>query len=282
MTALLDAVGMTKRFDGILALDEVPLSVDEGERVGLIGPNGAGKSTLFDCLTGRLAPDSGRVTFRGSPLDGRSGTARARLGLARTFQRVELFAGMTVTDHLLVALQARSGRASLWRDLLGRGRPTPEERSRASEIVSLLGLTAEADRPVESLTLGHARLVELGRALACEPALLFLDEPSSGLDRAEADAMATVLERVCAESGMAILLIEHDVPLVRRLVTRLYVLDAGRLVAEGPTEEVLATPAVRTAYLGTDVLDAVTDAGHAETGDGAVGADDAGVTEVPS
>ena len=251
MTALLEAVGMSKRFDGILAVDDVALSVSEGERVGLIGPNGAGKSTLFDCLTGRLVPDGGRVSFRGTALDGRSGTARARLGLARTFQRVELFSGMTVTDHLLVALQARAGTARLWRDLLGRGRPTAAERERAAEIVALLGLGAEASRPVESLTLGHARLVELGRALACEPALLFLDEPSSGLDRVEADAMATVLERVCRESGMAILLIEHDVPLVRRLVSRLYVLDAGRLVAEGPTEEVLANPEVRTAYLGT-------------------------------
>jgi branched-chain amino acid transport system ATP-binding protein len=247
---MLSAQGITKRFEGILALDKVQLAVDEGECVGLIGPNGAGKSTLFDCLTGRLVPDSGRMTFQGGPLNGMSGTARARLGLARTFQRMELFTGMTATDHLLVAIQARSGRGRLWRDLLGRGRPSAAERSRAAEIVDMVGLAPCADRPVESLTLGQARLVELGRALACEPALLFLDEPSSGLDRTEADAMASVLERVRAASGMAILLIEHDVPLVRRLASRLYVLDAGRLVASGPAETVLADPEVRTAYLG--------------------------------
>ncbi|HEY3141906.1 MAG TPA: ABC transporter ATP-binding protein [Acidimicrobiales bacterium] len=248
--ALLVAAGITKRFDGILALDEVPLEVRPGECVGLIGPNGAGKSTLFDCLTGRLAPDAGRVSFQGQPLDGRSGAARARMGLARTFQRIELFPGMTATDHLLVAMQAHCGQARLWRDLVGRGRPSLDDRKQAADIAEMLGLTADADRPVESLTMGQARLVELGRALACDPVLLFLDEPSSGLDRDEAQAMARVLEEVRTRAGTAILLIEHDVPLVRRLASRLYVLDAGRLVAEGPTEDVLAHPDVRTAYLG--------------------------------
>jgi branched-chain amino acid transport system ATP-binding protein len=249
-TPLLAAEGITKRFDGILALGDVRLEVLPGQCVGLIGPNGAGKSTLFDCLTGRLAADGGTVSFQGEPLNGKSGTARARLGMARTFQRMELFAGMTATDHVLVAIQARAGRARVWRDLVGRGRPTPADRDRAADLIDRLGLGAEGDRPVESLTLGQARLVELGRALACDPVLLFLDEPSSGLDRTEAEAMADVLEQVRAESGTAILLIEHDVPLVRRLASCLYVLDAGRLVAHGPTDEVLANPEVRTAYLG--------------------------------
>jgi branched-chain amino acid transport system ATP-binding protein len=247
---LLSALGITKRFGGIRALDDVRLDVHAGECVGLIGPNGAGKSTFFDCLTGRLAPDSGRVRFRGRPLDRRSGTARSRLGIARTFQRSELFVGMTVADHLLVAMQARSGRARVWRDLIGQGRPSPADVERAATIIDLLGLTSHADRPVESLTLGQTRLVELGRALACEPVLLFLDEPSSGLDRDEAHAVAAVLEGVRDHSGTAILLTEHDVPFVRRLATRLYVLDAGRLLADGPTDEVLADPDVRLAYLG--------------------------------
>ncbi|MGH9111282.1 MAG: ABC transporter ATP-binding protein [Acidimicrobiales bacterium] len=249
-TPLLHARGVTKRFDGIRALDDVAVSVEAGECVGLIGPNGAGKTTLFDCLTGRLALDAGAVRFRGRGLDGLSGTARARLGLARTFQRIELFSGMTVADHLLVAALAHGGRPRLWRDVLGRGRPTPADRERVEAILDMLGLTATADRPVEALTLGQARLVELGRALACEPVLLFLDEPSSGLDRSEAHAMATVLEHVRDHSGVAILLVEHDVPLVRRLATRLYVLDLGRLVADGPTDEVLSHPEVRAAYLG--------------------------------
>jgi branched-chain amino acid transport system ATP-binding protein len=247
---LLSARGVTKRFDGIRALDDVGLEVHAGECVGLIGPNGAGKSTLFDCLTGRLTPDAGRARFRGEALEGRSGVARARLGLARTFQRVELFAGMTVADHLLVAIQARAGRARVWRDLIGRGRPDPAEVERAEGIAGMVGLAAHVDRPVESLTLGQARLVELGRALACDPVLLFLDEPSSGLDRGEARAMAAVLDEVRRRSGTAILLTEHDVPFVRRLATRLYVLDAGRMLAQGPTDDVLADPAVRAAYLG--------------------------------
>ena len=247
---LLTAEGVTKRFDGITALHDVPLEVHPGECVGLIGPNGAGKTTLFDCLTGRLRPEAGVVRFRGGLLDGCSGTTRSRMGIARTFQRMELFAGMSVTDHLLVAIQARSGRARVWRDLIGQGRPTATEREHADRITEMLGLAAEVDRPIESLTLGRARLVELGRALACEPVLLFLDEPSSGLDRAETRAMATVLEEVRERTGTAILLIEHDVPLVRRLASRLYVLDAGRLVAHGETGEVLARPDVRSAYLG--------------------------------
>jgi branched-chain amino acid transport system ATP-binding protein len=249
-TPLLAAEGITKQFDGIRALDRVGLEVFAGECVGVIGPNGAGKSTLFDCLTGRLRPDAGRATFRGAPLAGRSGAARARAGLARTFQRVELFAGMTVVDHLLVAMQARAGEARVWRDLLGRGRPRPAEIERAHEIAAMVGLSARADRPVESLTLGQARLVELGRALACDPVLMFLDEPSSGLDRDEGRAMAGVLDDVRAGSGTAILLVEHDVPFVRRLASRLYVLDAGRLLAQGPTDEVLADAGVRAAYLG--------------------------------
>jgi branched-chain amino acid transport system ATP-binding protein len=247
---LLEARGITKRFDGIRALSAVDLDVRPGECVGLIGPNGAGKSTFFDCLTGRLVPDAGQVRFRGQLLDGRSGPARARLGMARTFQRSELFAGMTVADHLLVAIQARSGRARVWRDLAGQGRPTAVETRRAEEVLALVGLAGHRDRPVESLTLGQARLVELGRALACDPVLLFLDEPSSGLDRDEAGAVAAVLEGVRDRSGTAILLTEHDVPFVRRLATRLYVLDAGQVLAEGPTGEVLADPAVRAAYLG--------------------------------
>jgi branched-chain amino acid transport system ATP-binding protein len=247
---LLASRAVSKRFAGIQALADVSLEVHPGECVGLIGPNGAGKTTLFDCLTGRLAPDGGELWFRGHDLSGLSGTRRARLGLARTFQRVELFSGMSVGDHLSVAAQARSGRARLWRDLLGRGQPTPAERERVEIIVDLLRLGAVVDRPIESLTLGQARLVELGRALACDPVLLFLDEPSSGLDRSEALSLATVLEDVRDRWGITILLIEHDVPLVRRLASRLYVLDAGRLVAHGPTDEVLADPAVQAAYLG--------------------------------
>ncbi|MGH9211477.1 MAG: ABC transporter ATP-binding protein [Acidimicrobiales bacterium] len=249
---LLQATGISKRFAGIRALDDVRIEVGPGQCVGLIGPNGAGKTTLFDCLTGRLTPDRGDVSFRGHKLGGLSGSQRARLGLARTFQRVELFAGMTVGEHVLVAVQARSRRARLWRDLVGQSAPHTADRELIDDIVDIVGLSSDVDRPVEALTLGQARALELARALACDPALLFLDEPSSGLDRREAEAMADVLAQVRDASGVAILLIEHDVPLVRKLAERLYVLDAGRLVADGPTATVLDDPEVRTAYLGTE------------------------------
>jgi branched-chain amino acid transport system ATP-binding protein len=261
MTALLAATGLTKQFDGVHALEGVGLTVRDEESVGLIGPNGAGKTTLFDCISGRLRPDKGEVWFRDHRVNRRSAVARARLGMARTFQRIELFAGMTVADHLLVAIQARRGRARLWRDLLGGealrtmdpGRREHEHARQVEELLELLGLADDAERPIEALTLGQARRVEVGRALASDPLLLLLDEPSSGLDRTETDALAAVLEQVRQRSGVAILLVEHNVPLVRRLTTRLYVLDAGRLIADGETLDVLDDSKVRTAYLGADV-----------------------------
>ena len=246
----LEARGITRRFAGVVALDGVGLSVGAGECVGLIGPNGAGKTTLFDCLTGRLAPDAGEVRFRGRDLAGVSGVARARLGMARTFQRVELFPGLTVAEHLLVAVQAWR-RPGVWGDVAGRGRPSAEDADRVTAVARLVGLAADLDRPVTALPLGRARLVELGRALAGEPAMLFLDEPSSGLDRSEADAMAATIEAAREGSGVSVLLVEHDMRVVRRLASRLHVLDAGRLVAAGPTAAVLDDPAVRAAYLGT-------------------------------
>lgn len=250
MSALLEAEGVTKRFDGIIALAEVSVRVEPGELVALIGPNGAGKTTLFNCLSGVLSPEEGSIRFRGADIRGLHPHARARMGLARTFQRIELFGAMTVRDHLLVADRARTGAAGLWRDLLGRSQPTAEERTRCDETLALVGLHDVADRPASSLSLGRGRIVELARALMCQPDLLFLDEPSSGLDLQETAEMGTVLQTVQRERGTAILLCEHDVPFVQRLATRTYVLDVGRLIAEGTTDEVLENEQVRIAYLG--------------------------------
>jgi branched-chain amino acid transport system ATP-binding protein len=249
-TALLDAHEITKRFAGIRALDRVDLSVSTGELVGLIGPNGAGKTTFFNCIYGITPPDDGRVRFAGSDITRIATHRRARMGLARTFQRMELFGGMSVIDHLVVASQARSRRLNVVRDLVGGGRPTATELDAAHELLGLLGLEDDADRPIESLTLGQGRLVELGRALMTEPRLLLLDEPSSGLDRRETDEVAEVLTAARDERGVAILLVEHDLAMVRRVTDRLYVLDYGTLLTSGPTEQVLADPAVRKAYLG--------------------------------
>jgi branched-chain amino acid transport system ATP-binding protein len=251
MTTLLEARGVTKHFDGITALNGASLQVDEEEIVGLIGPNGAGKTTLFDCVYGLLRPDEGTVEFCGESLIGRRVHHRARLGIGRTFQRIELFTGTSVRDHLIVADRARNGTGGLVRDLMGRGAPTADELARVDEVLDLLGLLPLADRPIEALSLGRARLVELGRALMIEPRLLLLDEPSSGLDGEETDAMGEVLRQVCSERGVSVLLVEHDVELVRSVTGRLYVLDFGTLIAEGPTAEVLGSEAVRKAYLGS-------------------------------
>ena len=250
-TVLLEAEGVTKRFAGITALSDASLRVDEGEIVGLIGPNGAGKTTLFDCIYGVLRPDEGRVTFCGESLVGRRVHLRARLGIGRTFQRIELFTGTTVRDHLLVAERSRAGNGGLFKDLRGKGGATAEELERVDAVLELLGLTGLADKPIEALSLGKARLVELGRALMIDPKLLLLDEPSSGLDGDETSAMGAVLVQVCAERQVSILLVEHDVELVRSVTTRLYVLDFGTLIAEGPTAEVLGDDNVRKAYLGS-------------------------------
>jgi branched-chain amino acid transport system ATP-binding protein len=248
--SLLQAVGVTKTFAGITALDSVSLDVGEGEIVGLIGPNGAGKTTFFNCLLGLLRPDGGTVRFEGQDLSRVPTPRRARLGIGRTFQRVELFSGLSPRQHFLVAERVRNGRGALWKDVLGLGRPNGEEREKAQAMLELLGLEAVADRAVESLSLGVGRLVEVGRALMTEPKLLLLDEPSSGLDRAETAELEQTLLAVHRERNLAILLVEHDVELVRSFVRRVYVLDFGTLIASGPTETVFADDAFRKAYLG--------------------------------
>jgi branched-chain amino acid transport system ATP-binding protein len=250
VTALLTAQGVTKMFAGITALDDVSIEVGDGEIVGLIGPNGAGKTTFFNCLLGLLKLDAGSVRFEGRELSGIPTHKRARLGIARTFQRIELFTGMTPREHFLVAERVRNGRGALWKDVLFLGRPTSAEKERAQKMLDLLGLAPVGDRSVESLSLGVGRLVEIGRALMTQPKLVLLDEPSSGLDRHETEELAETLRGVQREQGVAILLVEHDVDLVRNLVERVYVLDFGTLIASGPTSSVFADSAVRRAYLG--------------------------------
>ncbi len=247
---LLEARGITKRFAGITALDRVDLDVEHGEMVGLIGPNGAGKTTLFNCLLGMLTPEQGRVLFDGGELSGLPVFERARLGIGRTFQRLELFSGMTVREHFLVAERQRNRSGRLWKDLLNLSAPSADEQDEAERMIELLGLRAEADSPVESLSLGRGRLVELGRALMTRPKLLLLDEPSSGLDVRETGSLAERLATVQRDHEFAVLLVEHDVEMVSSLVTRLFVLDFGTLIASGPTKTVLGDETVRKAYLG--------------------------------
>jgi branched-chain amino acid transport system ATP-binding protein len=250
VTAVLEVGGLRKRFDGIVALDAVDLVVEPGERVGLIGPNGAGKTTFFNCVLGVDPPDHGSVLLDGEDLAGLPVHRRAAMGIGRTFQRIELFGESTVREHLLIAERTRRGDGRLWKDLVGRGRPRSDEIARCDTVLALLGLDDLADEPVERLSLGKGRLVEVGRALMTDPKLLLLDEPSSGLDRAETAALAATLRDVQAEQGFAILLVEHDVELVAGFTERAYVLDFGRVIASGATAEVLASDVVRHAYLG--------------------------------
>jgi ABC-type branched-subunit amino acid transport system ATPase component len=248
--SLLEAQQIRKRFAGITALDGVSLEVDRGEAVGLIGPNGAGKTTFFNCLLGMLRPDEGVVRFDGRDITRAPVHTRARLGFGRTFQRIELFSGMTVRDHLFVAARAHVGTGSFWKDCLNLAQPTVEERRGVDTTLELLGLADVADRRVEALSLGVGRLVELGRALMTEPLLLLLDEPSSGLDQHETEELVRALHVVQRERGTAVLLVEHDVAMVQAFATRLYVLDFGTLIAAGETGTVMRDDTVQRAYLG--------------------------------
>jgi len=247
---LLDVRGITMRFAGITALNNVHIDVEPGELVGLIGPNGAGKTTLFNCLLGMLQPQEGEVWFDGDEISSLPVYQRARRGFGRTFQRLELFAGMSVRDHFLVTERQRNGSGSIWKDLLNLAKPSADEQARAESMIELLGLQREADQPCESLSLGRGRLLELGRALMTQPKLLLLDEPSSGLDVKETAALAERLAIVQKDHEFAVLLVEHDVEMVTNLVTRMFVLDFGTMIASGPTDEVLGNEVVRKAYLG--------------------------------
>ena len=251
MTALLEAVDVTMTFSGLRALDGVSLGVDAGERVGLIGPNGAGKTTLFNCLTGLQRPDAGRVMLDGVNVNRWPAHRRARAGMGRTFQRAALFSDTTVREHLLIPERVRNGSGSLWRDVLGLGRPTPEEMVACDQVLESLGISKLSDKPVEALTLGQSRLVEVGRALMTGPKVLLLDEPSSGLDQHETAALAETVRTVQDSRGYGVLLVEHDVAFVAEFTTRAYVLDSGTIIAKGSTADVLADLAVRRAYLGS-------------------------------
>jgi len=248
--ALLEVSGVSKTFGGIAAVSDVSLSLRRGESVGLVGPNGAGKTTLFNCVGGQLRPERGRVQLDGVDLLDLPTYQRARLGIGRTYQRIEVFPDMTVWDHLLVAVRARFRTGRIWKDLCNRSAPTAEERERVSTVLELVGIERQADTIVSTLGLGSCRLVELARALVSEPLLLMADEPSSGLDVHETRELSNVLRMLQREQGMAMLLVEHDLGMVGEVVDRTVVMNLGVVIADGTFDEVMADPAVRHAYLG--------------------------------
>jgi len=253
-TPALTASGVTVRFGGLTALDAIDVEVAPGTTVGLVGPNGAGKTTLFNVLSGLLRPNEGAVHLAGRDVTRLSPTVRARRGLARTYQHSELFTELTVRENLVLAYRARRRTHHLVLDLLGLGRRRDEQEDATVDgLLARLGLDEVAAKLADSLPLGTGRLVEVGRALAAEPDVVLLDEPSAGLDEHETELLAEVLRRARAGSTVAFLLVEHDVDLVLGLSDHVYVLDFGRCIAAGPPEVVRADPAVRAAYLGTEV-----------------------------
>jgi branched-chain amino acid transport system ATP-binding protein len=254
-TARLAATGVTVRFGGLTALRDVSISVPPATIVGLVGPNGAGKSTLFSVLSGLRRPDAGSVTMGGHDMTAASPQARANRGLARTFQHPELFQGLTVRDHLVLAYRIRHAPRRILTDLVTFGgfRPPPKAETEAvDELIDALQLRAIEHRPAAGLPLGQARLVEIGRALARDPSVLLLDEASSGLDARETADLAAVLLRISQDRGISVLVVEHDVDLVLGLSSTVVVLDFGTCIATGTPAEIRADPAVRAAYLGDD------------------------------
>src|SRR5437879_9023866 len=237
---LLEIEEVSVQFGGLLAVDDASLSVPEGCVTGLIGPNGAGKTTLFNVITGLQTPSRGRVVLDGADVTRRRPYRRARLGIARTFQRLEAFGSLTARENVLVALEMRRRWASARYDC---GKV-------ADEILDRVGIAHVADTRVEALPTGSARLVELARSLATEPKFLLLDEPSSGLDEQETDALGLLLHELTA-GGLAVLLVEHDMPLVMEACSYISVLDFGRIIARGTPRGIQADPSVQRAYLGT-------------------------------
>ena len=230
------------KFGGAAALTQVDVVADEGAITGLIGPNGAGKTTLFNCVTGLLEPSSGVILLDGEDITHLPPFKRARGGVARTFQRLELFTSLTVRENIQVAGEIRNRWSR--RDRL-------DARQECDRVLELLGITGLAERDVAEIPTGMARRVEMGRALMTRPRILLLDEPASGQDEQETEEFGELLIHLC-EEGTAILLVEHDVPLVMRVCSYIQVLDFGRIIATGTPAEIQTNQAVLDAYLGQE------------------------------
>jgi len=243
---------LTVRYGGNLAVDAVSLEAPLGRITGLIGPNGAGKTTTFNACSGLLRPSGGSVTLLGRDITGLGPARRARLGLGRTFQRMELFTSMTVAENVALGREGRlAGANPLWQQV-GTRRQRAEVRSATDEALEVCDIADLADQPVGALSTGQRRLVELARVYAGGYQLLLLDEPSSGLDHRESERFGAILRRLVGQNGVGILLVEHDMALVMAVCDYLYVLDFGELIFQGTPAETSESPIVRAAYLGDD------------------------------
>lgn len=258
--AALAARGVTVRFGGLTALSDVSIEVAPGSIAGLVGPNGAGKSTLLGVLSGLQRCNQGRVWLGGEDVSGASPRSRAGRGLARTFQQPELFLGLTVREHLVLAHRARVSPARLWRDMFDPRSllpPGKRENEHIDSLLEKLRLTRVAHAPVAALPLGVARLVEVGRALAGEPRVLLLDEPLSGLDIKASENLLAVFRDIVRqnERPLSLVLVEHDVAAVLSLSDTVFVLDFGECIASGTPDAIRNDARVREAYLGDTQLE---------------------------
>ena len=247
--ATLEVQALTVRFGGVVAVDGVSLRAPAGTVTGLIGPNGAGKTTTFNACSGLVRTAAGEVLLGGKRLGRASPAARAQLGLGRTFQRVALFDTMSVGENVALGHESRLAGRRWWNQLGARRSERSQSAAAARDAMTRCGIESLADAMAGELSTGQQRLVELARALAGRFRFLLLDEPSSGLDGVETGRIGDVIKAVAAQ-GMGVLLVEHDLDLVRDVCESVFVLDFGRLVLGGPTDEVLASELVHTAYLG--------------------------------
>lgn len=250
--ALLEVKNLTKNFGGLTAVGDVTMELHEGELVGLIGPNGAGKTTLFNLLTGVYEPSEGTITLAGTILNGKAPSKIASLGLGRTFQNIRLFKNMTVLENVLIGL-GNHGKAEVLASFLRLPafyKNEEELKTKAIELLKIFDLDGDADTLAKNLPYGQQRRLEIVRALATEPKILFLDEPAAGMNPQETAELTQLIRKIKEEFGITIILIEHDMSLVMEVTERIYVLEYGRLIAHGTPEEIRNNKRVIEAYLG--------------------------------
>ena len=241
---LLEVDGVTVRFGGVTAVSDASLGAAAGEVTGLIGPNGAGKTTMFNVVTGLQRPTAGAVRYAGTDITGLATHERARRGIARTFQRLEAFGSLSVWENVLVAAEIHARHGLRSRRAHRESPPETTER-----LIAKVGLHQYAKHPADTVPTGIARLLELARALALDPRLLLLDEPSSGLSAMETEVFGELLRELAGE-GRAVLIVEHDMDLIMRVCDHIHVLNFGEVIASGPPAEVRADERVQRAYLG--------------------------------